>query len=198
MSAQTWWAFCLFAFVSSVTPGPNNLMLLASGVNFGLRATVPHIFGIAAGFAALLIAVGLGLAEVFQRWPWLYIALKWVGAAYLLHLAWVIARAGRPQELGRARPMAFHAAALFQCVNPKAWIMAVSAFATYVQVQDAAAVVQVALCFVLIGLPSSGFWALVGSRLRNWLAEGRRQAHFNGLMGGLLVLSLWPILGARL
>lgn len=198
MSAETWWAFCLFAFVSSITPGPNNLMLLASGVNFGLRATLPHILGIAAGFALLLLAVGLGLAELFQRWPWAYQALKWAGAAYLLYLAWAIARAGSPLARESTKPMGFVAAAAFQWVNPKAWIMGVSAFATYVPAQGAWAVAQVALLFALINGPCLSFWALMGSRLRDWMAMGQRQRAFNLLMAALLVLSLWPLLGAKL
>ncbi len=198
MSAETWWAFCLFALVSSITPGPNNLMLLASGVNFGLRATLPHILGIAAGFALLLLAVGLGLAELFQRWPWAYEALKWAGAAYLLYLAWAIARSGSPEAKESTKPMGFVAAAAFQWVNPKAWIMGVSAFATYVPAQGVWAVAKVALLFALINGPCLSLWALMGSRLRDWMAKGRRQRVFNLLMSGLLALSLWPLLGAKL
>jgi threonine/homoserine/homoserine lactone efflux protein len=198
MSAENLWAFCVFAFVSSITPGPNNLMLLASGVNFGLRATLPHMLGIAVGFALLLLAVGLGLAALFQQWPLAYAVLKWAGAAYLLYLAWAIARSGSPQAREQARPMGFISAAAFQWVNPKAWIMGVSAFTTYLPSQSFLNVAQVALLFALINAPCLSCWALMGSRLRRWMAQGQRQRLFNLLMGGLLVLSLWPLLGAKL
>ena len=98
MSLETILAFSLFAFVTSVTPGPNNLMLLASGVNFGFRRTIPHIFGISTGFLVLVLAVGFGLGEVFTRVPLAYQILKWVGIAYLLYLAWNIANSGPPGE----------------------------------------------------------------------------------------------------
>lgn len=196
MTPELLLAFALFAVVSSITPGPNNLMLLASGVNFGFRATVPHILGIGAGFAALLLAVGGGLAALFVRWPWAHTALQWVGAAYLLWLAWRLARAGAPTEgpAVTAEPLGFWGAAAFQWVNPKAWIMGITAFTTYVQTPSAGTVVTMAALFALLNLPCLSVWALLGSRLRGWMAVGRRQRVFNGLMGALLVLSLWPML----
>ena len=126
MSTSLLSAFVLFAFVSSITPGPNNTMLLASGVNFGFRRSMPHALGISIGFMLLVICVGLGLGEVFKLFPWAYTLLRYVGAAYLLYLAWKIANAGgmsdNPDEHGK--PMTFLGAAAFQWVNPKAWIMA--------------------------------------------------------------------------
>jgi len=196
MTPELLLAFALFAVVSSITPGPNNLMLLASGVNFGFRATVPHILGIGAGFAALLLAVGWGLAALFVRWPLAHTVLQWVGAAYLLWLAWRLARAGAPAE-GPARaggPLGFWGAAAFQWVNPKAWIMGVTAFTTYVQTPSDGTVVAMAALFALLNLPCLSVWALLGSRLRGWMAVGQRQRAFNALMGALLVLSLWPML----
>jgi threonine/homoserine/homoserine lactone efflux protein len=196
MTAELLLAFALFAVVSSITPGPNNLMLLASGVNFGFRATVPHILGIGAGFAVLLLAVGGGLAALFVRWPWVHAGLQWVGAAYLLWLAWRLARSGAPTEgpAGTAEPLGFWGAAAFQWVNPKAWIMGVTAFTTYVQAPNAGTVAVMAALFALINLPCLSTWALLGSRLRGWMTVGPRQRVFNALMGALLVLSLWPML----
>lgn len=196
MSAELLIAFLLFAFASSITPGPNNLMLLASGVNHGFRATLPHLAGVGFGFVVLLLAVGLGLAELFTRWPWLNGLLRGVGAAYLLWLAWRIARSGSPQAgAAPAPPMGFWAAAAFQWVNPKAWMMAVAAYTAYLPARSLGAVVSVALLFALVNLPCLSTWTLLGSRLRGWMAVGRRQQVFNLTMGGLLVLSLWPMLG---
>ena len=126
MSTSLLSAFVLFAFVSSITPGPNNTMLLASGVNFGFRRSMPHALGISIGFMLLVICVGLGLGEVFKVFPWAYTLLRYVGAAYLLYLAWKIANAGGMSDSQdeQGKPMTFLGAAAFQWVNPKAWIMA--------------------------------------------------------------------------
>ena len=127
MTLATFLALLVFSFVSSVTPGPNNIMLFASGVNFGLRRTWPHAFGISAGFGVLLVAVGAGVGLVLTTLPQLFMVLKLLGGAYMLYLAWRIANSG-PVEEGHseARPMTFLEAAAFQWVNPKAWVMAVS------------------------------------------------------------------------
>lgn len=192
-------AFSLFAFVSSITPGPNNLMLLASGVNFGFRATIPHILGIALGFFILLLAIGFGLAQAFSRFPWLYNILKWVGAIYLLYLSWRIARSGPPEDTdSNARstePLSFWGAAAFQWVNPKAWVMAASAFSMYVPASSGGIVIAgVAMLFTVIGLPSLGIWTLFGSGLRQVLRVRRNLMIFNYCMAAALVLSLYPLL----
>jgi threonine/homoserine/homoserine lactone efflux protein len=125
-------AFAGFAFVSSITPGPNNVMLLASGVNYGFRRTVPHIAGISLGCVAMVLLVGLGLEQVFAAVPQLYDVLRYTGAAYLLWLAWKIARAGPVVEgPSGGRPMTFCQAAAFQWINPKAWVIVVGAVGTY-------------------------------------------------------------------
>lgn len=127
-------ALALFAFVTSVTPGPNNLMLLASGANFGFRASIPHLLGISSGVLILLVSVGLGLAELFSLWPWAEVAMKWIGAGYMLYLAWRIASASPPNGSAAraARPMRYIGAIAFQWVNPKLWLMALSVFSVYV------------------------------------------------------------------
>ncbi len=197
MGAELLSAFALFAVAASITPGPNNLMLLASGVNHGFRSTLPHLLGVSAGFMLLLLAVGLGLAELFARWPLLDGLLRAVGAAYLLWLAWRIARAGSPHAgAAGTAPLGFWAAAGFQWVNPKAWMMAVAAYTAYVPARSPGAVLAVALLFALINLPCLSVWTLLGSRLRGWMAQGRRQQAFNWGMGALLVASLWPMLRA--
>ena len=200
MSHATLLAFALFAFAASITPGPNNLMLLASGANFGFRATVPHLLGVASGFLVLVASVGLGLAAVFVRWPWVYAGMRWVGAAYMLFLAWRIATAPRPQASGSrgsaSRPMSFLGAVAFQWVNPKAWLMAVSAFSTYIPATSGALVLLGAIAmFGAINLPSITAWAWGGSRLQRFVQVRRHAVVFNVLIAGLLLASLLPMLG---
>ena len=190
-------AFALFAFVTSVTPGPNNAMLLASGVNFGFQRTIPHILGISSGFLVLVLAVGLGLGAVFTAYPVLYTLLRYAGAAYLLYLAWNIARSGPASEdtEGKGKPLGFWGAAAFQWVNPKAWVMAIGAISTYTPLQDYTTnVVIIATVFALINAPSVGVWAGFGSVLRNVLRDRRWLRVFNFGMEALLVISLYPLL----
>ena len=194
-------AFAVFAFVTSVTPGPNNLMLLASGMNFGFRASIPHVLGIGGGFLCLLVAVGMGLGGVFVRYPQTYEILKWVGAAYLLYLAWGIATSGAPvapageaSEQARGRPLGFLGAALFQWVNPKAWAMAVGAYTAYVPAASGWELVAgAAILFAAINAPCVSLWALFGSRLRRWLMDPGYRRVFNVVMAVLLVGTLVPL-----
>ena len=195
MDIHLFTALSLFAFVSSITPGPNNLMLLASGVNHGFRATLPHMAGISTGFFILLASVGLGLGLLFAQVPQLYLVLKWLGAAYLLYLAWGVATAGAPKDAEATHPLGFWGAASFQWVNPKAWVMAVGAFSSYVPAHSGSALVLgAAALFAAVNLPAIGLWALCGSRLRHWLRIPRYRRIFNGVMAVLLVASLAPML----
>lgn len=196
MSADTLFALVLFAFATSITPGPNNMMLFASGVNFGFRRTVPHMLGIGAGFLSLLVGVGMGLGAVLHAYPPAFIALKVAGGLYLLWIAWKI---GSSRSMGegeaKARPMTFLGAAAFQWVNPKAWVMAVTAMAVYPNPEQYALTVAiVALVFAAVNVPSVSTWAGFGSALREWLAVPVRLKWFNITMAVLLVLSLWPML----
>lgn len=189
-------AFVGFAFVSSITPGPNNAMLLASGVNYGFRRTMPHIAGISLGCVAMLVLVGLGLGEVFAAVPLIYGVLRYAGAGYLLWLAWSIARAGpmagRPAS---GRPMTFWQAAAFQWVNPKAWIMVVGAVTTYAPRDGFGQNIAVlAVLLSLVNIPSICVWAGFGTALRPFLSHPGRVRVFNGAMALLLVLSLLPVL----
>lgn len=197
MPFELFGALVMFAAVMSFTPGPNNLMVLASGVHFGLRRTLPHLSGISAGVAALLLAVGFGLHEVLLRWPAIFTAVKYVGAAYLLWLAFQIARSGPIGEAGaegKARPMSFIEAAAFQWINPKAWVMGVGAMATYtVEAHYALTVVVIAATFAAICFPATGIWTVFGVGLRRFLADPRMARAFNLAMAALLVASLWPI-----
>ena len=196
-------AFALFAFVSSITPGPNNLMLLASGMNFGFRASVPHMLGISGGFFFLLLAVGFGLGEVFARQPMTYTAMKWAGAIYLVYLAWRIANAGAVADPGegttkgaiKSTPLGFVGAALFQWVNPKAWVMAANTFSIYLSPASGWMMgVAFSVLFAAINLPCVSCWTLFGSRLKRWLKNPRYARVFNIVMAVLLLASLVPIL----
>jgi threonine/homoserine/homoserine lactone efflux protein len=183
-----------FAFVTSVTPGPNNMMLLASGVNFGFRRSVPHMLGISVGHSVMVFLVGLGLAGLFRAWPPALVVLKLASVGYMLWLAWRIARAGSPGE-GRARaaPMTFLQAAAFQWVNPKAWAMALGAVSAYVVAPSVWACAAVAGVFAAVNLPSVSVWVWAGQAMRRWLQSPGRLRAFNWTMAALLVLSLWPV-----
>ena len=197
MGLDVFLALVVFAFVSSVTPGPNNLMLLASGVNFGFRRTVPHMAGIGFGFWLLLMAVGLGLGAMLSAFPALHLALKVAGGAYLLYLAWRVAmsRSMSSGVAGQGRPMTFLEAVAFQWVNPKAWVMAVTAMAIYTDPQrPLLTVVLVAAAFAIVNFPSVSVWAAFGVALRGFLADPVRLKWFNIAMGVLLAATLIPML----
>lgn len=182
------------ALVTTITPGPNNTMLLASGVNFGLKRTVPHVLGISAGMAILMIAVGLGLSQAFERLPWLYTVLETASVAYLLYLAWKIGTSSVQMRDGQARPMRFHEAIAFQWINPKAWMMVLTAATTiHLHASLSLNAALMALVLVVIGLPCITMWAAFGMSLRGFLANPRRLRIFNITMAVLLVLSLYPI-----
>ena len=196
MSLDTFVALVLFAFTTSITPGPNNMMLFASGVNFGFARTIPHMLGIGAGFLSLLIGVGLGHGALLETVPLVYHVLKFAGGAYLLWIAWKIG-SSRSLAEGEAggRPMTFLGAAAFQWVNPKAWVMAVTAMATYTDPDYyLPTVLMVGVAFAAVNLPSVSTWAGFGSALREWLSVPVRLKWFNITMAVLLVASLWPML----
>ena len=196
MRLDVFLALLLFCVVASVTPGPNNMMLLASGVNFGVRRTLPHLAGVVLGFAAMVALVGFGLDAIFRVAPWLSPAMRYAGAAYLLWLAWRIAKSGAVKEgVAAGRPLGFIGAAAFQWINPKGWVMAVSALTTYAVSPDyATAVFVVALTCLIVGVPCTGVWVLFGAAMRRFLADPRRARPFNWTMGALLVASIAPVL----
>jgi threonine/homoserine/homoserine lactone efflux protein len=186
-----------FVIVSTVTPGPNNLMVLTSGANFGLSRTLPHILGIALGFPVLLIAMGLGLGFVFEAYPVLHRILKYVAFAYLLWIAWQITQAGRPEtgESG-ARPLTLLQAAAFQWVNPKAWALMFGAMALFMT-DGGNKVVEIGLIALFFGLacvPNGVAWALFGQAIARFLEDDRQRHWFNIGMAALLVVSVVPTL----
>jgi len=196
MSTELLWALLLFVVVTSFTPGPNNAMLMTTGLNFGFRRGQPHLWGVALGFAVMVLAVGLGLGAVFQAFPLAYTVLKYAGAAYLLYLAWQIATAGELKEgEARGRPITFLEAAGFQWLNPKGWVMAVGAVSTYAGVAPFPfnMALIASLCGV-VGVLSSVAWLGFGTALKRLLTSPAAVRTVNITMALLLVASLWPIL----
>ncbi len=190
-------ALAAFALVSSITPGPNNLMLLASGINFGFRRTVPHMLGVAIGFTVMIALVAAATASLVTLVPGLLAVVKWASVAYLLYLAWKIATApvDAPQGRSRARPMTFLGAAAFQWVNPKAWTMALTAASAYLPAGNRwTGVLILAVVFGAVNLPSVGAWAALGTSLRRFLADPVRLRWFNVAAALTMVATLYPVL----
>ncbi|MHB2167524.1 LysE family translocator [Alsobacter sp. R-9] len=199
MSQDTLVALFVFALVSAATPGPNNMMLLASGVNFGFLRTVPHMVGIGVGFIAMVVIVGLGLGTLMTASPLVHTAFQVGCSAYLLLMAWRLATSG---SLGvgsaGARPMGAVQAALFQWINPKAWAMALTTAAVYVDpAQVGPSVATIALVFAAIHFPTAGLWTGFGTSLRGFLAEPARLKAFNVVMAVLLAGSVLPLVMTR-
>lgn len=185
-----------FALASSITPGPNNLMLMASGANFGLRRTLPHMLGVSLGHGLMVFLLGLGLVRVFEQFPRVRFALTGICTIYLLFLAWKIANAAPPKEADTAgRPLTFLQAAAFQWVNPKAIYMAITAQTYYAPPESGWwGAAMVAIPFICVNLPSVSLWAWMGVQMKRFLGQGRRLRIFNGAMALLLVGTLVPIL----
>lgn len=186
----------LFIFVSSITPGPNNVMLTASGANFGYQRSVPHMLGISVGASVQLLMVGAGLGALFAQMPQLYSIVQWLGAAYLVWLAWKIAHSDRVHSNGaRAQPLNFWQAAAFQWVNPKAWLMSLGVVAAYTSPQAYWPSLLVgATVMLVVNYPCISVWTLFGAGIGRWLQSPRALQWFNRGMAGLLLLSLWPLL----
>ena len=195
MDSLFWIPLALFVFVNSITPGPNNVMLTAAGANFGYRRCLPHMLGISIGAAIMVLLVGAGLGAVFERVPAAYAALRFIGAGYLVYLAWRLARSSGPADTAqRGRPFTFWEAAAFQWVNPKAWIMVVGMLATYMPPNYPAHQLVLAACVLaIVNYPSISFWTLFGTAVGKLLHSPRALQRFNLAMAALLLLSLYPI-----
>lgn len=186
-------ALILFALSTLYTPGPNNIMLAASGANYGLRRSLPHILGVDFGFSFMVFAVGLGIGVAFDAFPALQSVMRWVGAAFLVYLGLRIAMAGRAEGGGaRGRPFRFIEAAAFQWVNPKAWTMAIGAFAAFAPAGVAPAVTAAAFAclFLVLGFGSSLLWAGAGVAIGRWLRSDRHLRLFNVTLGALTIASV--------
>ncbi len=193
-------ALAAFALITSITPGPNNLMVMASGANFGVRRTLPHMAGILLGFNFMIWMVGAGLIGVLEAIPSSFMILKWVSSIVLLYLAWKVANAAAPGENPEAiagKPLTFFQGAAFQWVNPKAWALSLAAVGTYASdAHPILSLAAVSVIFLAAGIPSVGSWLLLGTQLRQFLTNATRLRIFNWTCAVLLAATLWPILSA--
>ncbi|SKA36416.1 LysE family translocator [Consotaella salsifontis] len=196
MTTDVFLAALLFAFAASITPGPNNVMLMTSGVNFGFQRTVPHMAGVVGGFAVVQVAVGFGLGALVQAVPAISVGLKVVSAIYMAYLAWKIAFSRAMAEgKAMARPLTSWEAAVFQWVNPKGVASALVAMAIYTNpVQPVSSVLLVVAIFTTVGVLSVTTWTAFGVGVRRFLSSPNRLQMFNFVMGALLLLSIWPML----
>jgi len=195
MQPSLFLALFTFALVASMTPGPNNVMLMASGANFGFRRTIPHMFGIAMGFAVMVLLVGLGLMQLFEVWSLSYKLLKTASIAYLIWLAWKIAGASKPeQDKTRATPLSSWQAAAFQWVNPKAWAVALATISTYAPSRDMGSVLLIACVFIVTSLPATTGWTYLGREISRLLTNPAHLRLFNWSMAAILLATLYPVL----
>jgi threonine/homoserine/homoserine lactone efflux protein len=200
MSQSLLYAFIIFALVMFFTPGPNNIMLLSSGLTYGFRRTIPHIAGITIGFAFMVGAVGLGFGTVFLAYPilqtiFLQTILKYAGAAYLIYLAAAIALSGpaKPGEETRG-PMTFWGAAMFQWINAKGWVIVIGTITAYAAIAQFPLNIAIqTLISLLVGTASTVVWAFFGTALRPVLTSERLVRAFNVVMAILLLASLYPV-----
>jgi len=194
---EIFWAVLFFAFSTTITPGPNNVMIMSSGVNYGIKASLPHWLGICLGFPLMVLLVGLGFGVVFEHYPHLHQLIKILGTAYLIYLAYKIASA-KPEHIatGKSKALTFWQAALFQWVNGKAWVMASGAMAAFTTVAGVywLEVSAITLAFLLVAFPCVGIWLLFGAVLKKLLNNPITQRISNILMGLILLLSVVPVL----
>ena len=183
----------LFCISTSITPGPNNFMLMVSATNFGIRRSLPHFMGICLGFPVMVLIIGLGLASVFSAYPLLYNVIKYVGMVYMMYLTYkIITSVTNTNINGSTQPISFIQAVLFQWVNPKAWIMAVAAVSTYTTKADNLfyQVLLISFIFLVTLFPSSGIWLLGGSIIQKLVKNQRQLRIFNLVMGAALLASI--------
>ena len=194
MDSATLISFATFALVAAYSPGPNNVMLAASGANFGFRRTLPHIFGILFGFCSLVVAAGLGLATLFVAIPWLYNVLKVMSVLFLLYLAWKIGSAARTTTKAKPKPLSFFQAASFQLINPKAITVIISSVTAYTSTAEnvGAEVTILLVVFATATICATCTWAVFGTAIANLLNNKNRLHQFNITMALLLLASLFP------
>lgn len=189
--------FLLFALVASLTPGPNNIMITTSGLNFGWRASMPHFWGICLGFPTMFLAVGFGLGFILEQYPLVHTFIKILGILYLLYLAWLTANA-TSISIGEkvSKPLTFLQAALFQWINPKAWLSATSAIAAYAQTDHnlKLQIISMALVFLLVAIIAVAVWLFMGVSLQKLIHKPRLLKTFNITMALLLVISVLPVI----
>lgn len=188
-------AIFIFAISTSVTPGPNTIMMMSSGLNYGVKSSMPHLLGICFGFPAMVVLVGLGLGFIFERYGFIHEVIKLVGIVYLVYLAWVIGHSSPVRlDAKQSAPISFMQAALFQWVNPKAWVTATSAIAAYTSTASDIylQVTVIAAVFFLVAFPCVGIWIVFGTKLQRLLHKPDQQKLFNIAMALLLLVSVIP------
>lgn len=200
MTIEIFTSLLIFALISTCTPGPNNIMLLASGMNYGIKRTIPHMLGVALGFPAMILVIGLGLAHLFDLFPVSYLVLKIICTIYLFYLAWKIATAAKPKlniqsEEHVSHPLTFLQAAIFQWVNPKAWSIALTAISIHAPKDHSMTFIMfIALAFVMSSAVSTNMWAAAGYKISAYLQNDKTRRLFNYLCAALLLLTLLPML----
>ncbi|MBT3805931.1 MAG: LysE family translocator [Desulfobacula sp.] len=187
-----------FGLASTMTPGPNNIMLLSSGLTFGYKRTIPHALGVNFGFPVMVLCVGLGIGKLFEVFPFIYTALKVVGIGYLLWMAWHIANTKGSLDTNNTKdkPFTFLQAALFQWINPKAWVMAVTSTAAFITDHQIAYIqVMIISCiYFFCAILSTNSWAVGGVMLRRFIQKKRFVQIFNITMAILIVGSILPFI----
>lgn len=184
-----------FAFATSITPGPNNLMLMASGARFGLRRTTPHLLGVTLGFGVLALALGFGLGQALQTLPTLRAVMTVAALSFMLYLAWKVATAGDAAEpAADARPLSFFGAVLFQWINPKTWAMALSVVTLYAADVAPIYLIAAVALFCAVNLPCCGAWAVAGRHIARLLRRPYQRRAFNISMAVLMIASMAPVL----
>ncbi|MGB0833821.1 MAG: LysE family translocator [Psychrobium sp.] len=196
MTTELFIALVIFATVSTFTPGPNNLMLMSSGANFGFKRTLSHMAGVVLGFAAMVILVGLGLMGVFDAFPITHTVLKVLSVTYLIYLSYKIARAGEVKNdvTSDAKPLTFLQACAFQWVNPKGWTMALTAISVYSPDRSIMSIAIISAIFAIINIPTVSIWTVLGQKISLFLNNQRRLALFNYTMAACLLASIYPVL----
>lgn len=187
----------VFAFLSAITPGPNNILLMSQGVNFGIKPSLPAVFGIICGFSLMFALIGLGMSGIFVTFPSLQLWVKVIGTGYLLYLAWLVAHSHSDMRTqAQARPIGFAKGALLQWVNGKAWIVVMGVISAYTTM-GASYYQQIAVITVIMfltGLPSLLVWLTFGSVIKRFLTQKHHLQWFNYAMAGLLVLTVLPVI----
>lgn len=196
MDSNLLFSAAIFGFVTSVTPGPNNTYLLASGMNYGLKRSLPYLAGLLIGLTGIFLAVIFGVGVVFTAFPVIYQVLKWVGFAYICWMAWGVARSGTKTARAKSESyVGFWKAIGFQFLNPKAWIVSLSFVATYVPVGQSLWIeIVFGIILVVTTFPGAFIWASMGQLLSKWLSDERKRRIFNYVAAALLVLTMIPVL----
>lgn len=189
--------YSVYVFATSGTPGPNNIMVAASGANFGIKATLPHVFGIRIGLLVMMVLVGLGLGELFLTYPSIHVVMRYIGVAAMLYLTYKIAMTKRTnvEDVSKNKPMSFIYASLFQWVNPKAWVTLISAVVTFIPVDGDKITIMAIMLAVhfIVGFPATFAWCLFGREIGKILKSDRAFMIFNYSMAGLLLITIFTL-----